>query len=136
MIKLAKLTGFRKGVRPVRPESFPAFVDKELEAIGHTTRQLVEAIQSVEYGAAQQGSTFYETATTGERLHLCAGTMTANLPTAVGNRAKLLFKLTAAGTLTIEGFGSETIDGAASLVITTVNQAVTLYSDNVNWFAA
>ena len=36
--------------------------------------------------------------------------------------------------ITIDTEGAETIDGAATLVMATDDQAVTLYSDGTNWF--
>jgi hypothetical protein len=48
MIDYAKLQKYRKGVRPVQPESLPAFVDRELDRIALITVSLVEALQELD----------------------------------------------------------------------------------------
>ena len=47
MIDFKKLVGYRKGIRPVQPESFPTFVDRELERLGLVSNQIVDALKSV-----------------------------------------------------------------------------------------
>lgn len=86
------------------------------------------------YTVASAGASYSETATSGEKIiKVTASGITATLPTAVGNAAKLTFKLMVAGTLTIDGAGSETIDGALTAVLTSQYAAVTIVSDNANW---
>lgn len=62
---------------------------------------------------------------------------TATLPAASGNAGLVQeFKLTTApggNTLTIDGNASETIDGATTLVLYVLNEAVTLLCDGSNW---
>ncbi len=81
-----------------------------------------------------KSATYTETARTGDVLVKCSNTMTVNLPTAVGNTAMFHFKLmTAASTLTLDGSGTETIDGALTLVTSTQYATYTLVSDGANW---
>jgi hypothetical protein len=65
-----------------------------------------------------------------------AGAITIDLPTAVGKEGYSIEikKVDATVTaVTIDGAGAETIDGVATQVITTPQNALTLRSDNVNW---
>lgn len=48
MINFAKLGGFRKGIRPVDPESLPRFVDTELNNAQRVIGDLVAAIQNLD----------------------------------------------------------------------------------------
>lgn len=65
----------------------------------------------------------------------CTDTLTITLPTAVGNNSKrYVIKNTGASkTITIDGDGSETIDGAANKVITVDYDSVEVFSNNVQW---
>ena len=77
---------------------------------------------------------YTETATSGEKIvTVTASGQTVVLPNAVGNTAKLTFKLTVAGTLTLDGNGSQTIDGGLTAVLQSQYEAVTIISDNANW---
>jgi len=64
------------------------------------------------------------------------GGVTRTLPTAVGNRG-LTFIVkkndAAAGTITIDTTGGQTIDGATTYVLTVQYESVTLISDGTNW---
>lgn len=74
------------------------------------------------------------TATSGEVVILANATgLTVNLPTAVGNTAKITIKLTVAGTCTVDANASETIDGGLTAVLSRQYESITLVSDNVNW---
>lgn len=86
-------------------------------------------------------TTHNETATSGEKIILvdaatAGGTVTVNLPTAVGNRAKIHIKKTDAGanTIIIDGSGGETIDGSVTFPIYFQYQSLTLVSNGTNWF--
>jgi hypothetical protein len=86
-------------------------------------------------------TTHNETATSGEKIILidaatAGGTVTVNLPTAVGNKAKIHIKKTDAGanTIIIDGSGGETIDGSVTFPIYFQNQSLTLVSNGTNWF--
>ena len=83
-------------------------------------------------------ATHTEIATEGNALILCdctANNITVNLPSAAGNRAKIYVKKMDASvnTVTLEGLGAETIDGAANKVITVQYFCYSIMSDNANW---
>lgn len=86
------------------------------------------------YTTTAQATSFTETATSGEVIRrITAPGQTVTLPTAVGNTAKLTYKLMVAGTFIIDGAGTETVEGALTATLSTQDQAVTLISDNANW---
>lgn len=79
------------------------------------------------------------TVTTSDDVILCStsgGAWTLTLPTAVGNSGKA-FRIvkTEASTnlLTVDGDGSETINGAANRKMVTIGEAITIVSDGANW---
>lgn len=70
---------------------------------------------------------------------ICSGTTyTVTLPSAatVGAGWVLYLKFTASGEVTVDGSGSETIDGAATFVLRYANQTLELVSDGTNWSIA
>ena len=80
-----------------------------------------------------QGTSYSETATSGEVLRkITASGLTITLPTAVGNTAKLNYKLMVAGSTTFVTAGSETIDGGTA-ALSGQYQTMTIVSDNANW---
>ena len=86
------------------------------------------------YTVATTAIDYAETATTGEKIVTVTVTgKTVTLPTAVGNVAKLTFKLMVAGTFTIDGAGAETIDDGLTAVLLSQYAAVTIISDNAQW---
>lgn len=84
-------------------------------------------------------STAY-TATVADEIVLAdatVGAFTVTLPTAASAKGRILhIKATsiAGGNVTIDGNGAETIDGAATLVISTANRCVSLASDGTAWY--
>jgi hypothetical protein len=64
------------------------------------------------------------------------GNVTINLPTAVGNTAQFIINKIDSGvnTVTIDGSGSETINGALTQVIYTQYVSLSVVSNNANWF--
>jgi hypothetical protein len=72
-------------------------------------------------------------------LYLCStagGTYSATLPTAVGNAGKVFrFKKNTSDftAMTIDGDGTETIDGATTTTINTSSETLTIVSDGSNW---
>lgn len=68
---------------------------------------------------------------------VCGGTTyTVTLPPASGQAGRILYiKRNSSGTITVDGNASETIDGAATLSMTTSAQAVALICDGSNWFS-
>lgn len=70
-------------------------------------------------------------------IFLCGGTMpqTHVLPTAASMKGRrLMFKTTVTGTLTIDGSGAETIDGAATITITAQYGTQRIFSDGTTWW--
>lgn len=89
------------------------------------------------YTVTTQSTTYNPTVTSGTLIILCdttSGGFIVTLPTAVGNTATIVVKKIA-GTpaLTVEGNGSETIDGGLTAVINRVDESITLISNNSNW---
>lgn len=63
-----------------------------------------------------------------------ATAFTVNLPTAAGITGRIYtIKKIGAGDVTVDGYSSETIDGAATNVISTANAVITIVSDGTNW---
>jgi hypothetical protein len=89
------------------------------------------------YTVTSQTANYTETATSGTKIIKCDTTsaaFTITLPTAVGNQATLIIKKTAAANaLTIDGAGSETIDGGLTATLNKLDESITLVSDNTNW---
>jgi len=69
------------------------------------------------------------------KQHVCSGTSyTVTLPAASGNGGKFLaLRITATGLITVDGNGSETIDGALTRVMW-AGESCMLYCDGSNWF--
>lgn len=62
------------------------------------------------------------------------GTFIVTLPTAVANTATIIIKKTAgSAALTVDGAGTETIDGGLTATINKIYESITLISDNTNW---
>jgi len=74
------------------------------------------------------------TTTLTDDVILCNGTFTVTLYTAVGNGGRTLtIKNTGTGVITIDGSGSETIDGDTTLDLGVQYTSVTIVSDGTNW---
>jgi len=86
------------------------------------------------YTVTTRSATYTEAATSGDQVVLVTGAaVVVTLPTAIGNTARFTFKLTVAGTMTINAFGAQTIDGGSSAATSVQYTAITLVSDNANW---
>lgn len=72
------------------------------------------------------------TATAADYTILCDGTFTVYLPTAVGITGRIYVIKNISGSTTIDGNGSETIDGSATLV---VGNWAMVQSDGANWYS-
>lgn len=60
---------------------------------------------------------------------------TINLPTAVGNTATFVFKkIAGTGSIVVDAFSTETIDGGLTATINRIYESITLISDNINWW--
>jgi hypothetical protein len=109
-----------------------------LQPLANRTRYLKNSVASTV--TAVKASTY--TAAIGElvRVDTSAGAVTINLPTAVGNAGHVIVvKKVDAGAVndvTIDGTGSETIDGSTTNTIVAASEARgsrTLVSDGANW---
>lgn len=86
------------------------------------------------YTYATSAVSFTETATTGDKTTTITATgLVVTLPTAVGNNARLTYKLMVAGTLVIDGAEAETIDTAPTATLITRYASISLVSDNAGW---
>jgi len=89
------------------------------------------------YTVVTKTSLYTETATSGEVIILCdttSGGFTVNLPSAVSNTAKITIKkIAGSNNLTIDGNGSQTIDGGLTATLVRIYESITLISDNANW---
>lgn len=86
------------------------------------------------YTYASVSASYTETATSGEKVvAVTASGQTITLPTAVGNTAKLTYKLMVAGTLTLDGNGAQTIDDVLTATLSAQYASITLISTNANW---
>lgn len=62
------------------------------------------------------------------------GPFTITLPTALNHTGKVYtFKNLTANAITVDGNGAETIDGAATFILNTQNESLTIWSDGTNW---
>jgi len=74
------------------------------------------------------------TATTDDDTIRCNGTLTITLPTAIGNDGKTFdIKNIGTGTVTIDGDGSQTIDGELSVSNSIQYDTITVRSNGSNW---
>lgn len=79
-------------------------------------------------------ASYVEVATNAEKVvKVAASGLTITLPSAVGNTARLTYKLMVAGNLTIAAATGQTIDDGATAVLVSRYAAITLVSDNANW---
>lgn len=75
------------------------------------------------------------TATGADNIVLCSGTFALVLYTAVGKTGNRLdIKNTEGGIITVQPYGSETIDGTAPILMQGQNCAMTIISDGANWW--
>lgn len=115
-----------------------------------TVKRLCCAVKELQAGGGSGGgytivnvtsTTYTATETSGRIVILvdaatAGGNVTVNLPTAVGNTAEFIVKKIDSGvnTVTIDGSGSETIDGTTTKVIYTQYVSISMVSNNANWF--
>ena len=76
------------------------------------------------------------TATTGDDyfINITSGTFTLNLPTAATPYGQVyVIKNSGAGTVTLDPFSTETIDGSTTVTMNVQNQTYTIIGDGTNW---
>lgn len=67
-------------------------------------------------------------------VNCTANTFTVTLPTAVGIAGQyFIIKNSGTGVITVDGDGSETIDGLANKILSVQYQSITVLSDGTNW---
>jgi hypothetical protein len=67
-------------------------------------------------------------------VNCTSGTFTVTLPTAVGVEGQyFIVKNSGTGVITIDGDGSETIDGNLTFILSTQYQSITIISNGLNW---
>lgn len=67
-------------------------------------------------------------------VNCTSGTFTVTLPTAVGCEGQyFIIKNSGTGVITIDGYGSETIDGALNKVMAVQNESYSVISNGANW---
>lgn len=99
----------------------PAYVPANL--VGSTTLPLTN-----------QTSTYVVDMTTDCVVNCTSGTFTVTLPTAVGIEGQyFVIKNSGAGVITIEGDGSETIDGVTFKTLAVQYESMTVVSNGANW---
>ncbi len=67
-------------------------------------------------------------------INCTSGTFTVTLPTAVGLEGQyFIVKNSGTGVITIDGDGSETIDGSLTFILSTRYESITVISNGLNW---
>lgn len=100
-----------------------AVLDVEAQSHFHTVVKFISGTHTI------QGGTLFVCDSSG-------GSFTITLPPAgswVG-RVITVKQISATGTVTVDGDGSETIDGSADFPLATQYDSVTVISDGSNWF--
>jgi hypothetical protein len=90
---------------------------------------------SVSYPVVSKSAAYTATATDYTILCTTGSSYSITLPAASGcpGRIYVIKKMSAANTLTIDPNGAETVDGAATLTVTTQYASYTIQSDGSNW---
>jgi hypothetical protein len=91
------------------------------------------------YTISNKTSNYTETATSGEIVLTCdasSAAFTVTLATTASNTSKVTIKKvdSSANTITIDGNGTQTIDGALTIQLAAQYESVTLVTDGSNWF--
>lgn len=115
--------------------SFPTTMDGDtLLAIEEFNRRVDDNINYLLRPNIISVSSDY-TATDLNHTILCSALLTVTLPQASTVTGKILtIKRTGASNVTIDGYSSETIDGSATITLTTAYESVRIQSDGANWY--
>jgi hypothetical protein len=141
-VRLTRIAGTEGAGAPALTQSYGITWDVPLWQVGITTGAVITFVDerirpdrrlnpqgsAIDYFVLAHDDFIYVDATGGAR--------TVFLPAAayMSGRVITVKKTDASGnTVTLDGNGAETIDGAATLVISTQNHARTVISDGVNW---
>jgi hypothetical protein len=122
---------------PVDVSASPPPVAGNVLTATSPTTAVWQAVASVHQTAIQVGPVTYG-ASIGDlvRANVSAGTVTVNLPTAVGNvDREIWIKLVSVATFAcvVNCVGAETIDGSGAVSLTTDGEWLILRSDGANW---
>jgi hypothetical protein len=136
--QIAAFAGGEASVITSRTEDTSPAADDSLLIydLSATAMKKVKKSNLLKKAVVAKAATF--TASLDEDVYLCTmgSSYTATLPTAVGNGGKVFeFKLQTSTTniLTIDGNGSETIDGALTIPLYGQHASVRIVSDGANW---
>ena len=122
------------GVAPMTVASTTAVVNLNADLLDglHASAFSTTRVIVVATAASYSG-----TATSGTTVILCdtsLNSVTVNLPTAIGNTATYEIKqISPANNMIIDPFGTETVEGDATITVVVNNESLTLVSDNTNW---
>lgn len=95
---------------------------------------VIDLLSSTVYSVSVVSKSATYTATGADTVILCTGTFTLTLPTAVGHSGVKYVKNVSTGTITVDCFGAETIDGGATAELTSQYESISLVSDGGNWY--
>lgn len=137
---LGNPTGSPSGIQDIPISQF-AYFSSDITGTPDSTTYLrgdgTWSTVAVGYTIVSVTTTHNETATSGTKIIKCdstGGAFTVNLPTAVGNTAILhIKKVAGSADVTVDGAGSETIDGGLNAILRRVGDSMMLVSDNTNW---
>lgn len=126
-IDLIRIAGVRvRATEPVRKVKGMAWLDTSITALGGL---LAVTTKTADYTAVSTDSVILVDAT--------GGAVTITLPTAVGISGKAFYikRLNAgANTVTVDANAAETVDDGLTAVLTVQYEAITIVSDNVEWW--
>lgn len=124
------------GYRVMRSPPVADFaVDSEYAKVGHFTELYVDDRPVVSSKDRIVTKSAAYTATVSDRIIMCSGTWTLTLPAALNaSGITYVIKNTGTGTITIDGSGSETIDGATTKALSTQWSTARIISNGTAWF--
>ena len=111
-------------------------VNKALRIIDANARRLPRSLSSTSSTATRTVTTITVTTTINSTydIVLCNGALTVHLPTIAGDEGREFTIINiGAGTVTINPFLTETINGAATFALTTTYTAVTILATATEW---
>lgn len=133
-----KVLNYFRGEAPLEYDR--KYHNDEADKISHAIDQLAQEYYPAKNASVQTGD---YTATVLDDVLLCSGSITVTLYDAAGKTdargvkqnagRRITIKNTGTGAITIDGAGSQTIDGSLTKIITEQYVALELFSDGSNW---